>query len=133
MLQRAEGPYLRGYGDRSRRPWEPGPLTVVDEGRDGAARLSAATSRLDADLDEVEQVVTGFEGAWGMELLSTVHWVASEDKAAANPDEARERIASWSMRKNRIFPSGDVEAAWEHLEQRGWLAPAAETRTLFDG
>lgn len=132
VLQRAEGHYLRGYGDRSRRPWEPGPLTVLDEAVDDAARLIAAIAELEADLDAVERLTVGFEGAWGMELLSTVHWVASEDDGARSPTEARDRIGSWSMRKNRIFPHDDIDAAWAHLEKQGWLEAAPEGHTLFD-
>lgn len=132
VFQRAEGHYLRGYGDRSRRPWEPGALTVLDDGRDDAARLIASSADLDSDLDAVEGLAVGFEGAWGMELLSTVHWVASEKEGAGSSAEARERIKNWSMRKNRIFPSEDVDAAWEHLQGRGWLDPATNERTLFD-
>lgn len=131
VLQRTEGHYLRGYGDRSRRPWDPGPLVVLPGAREDAARLISTSPQLDADLNAVGELVVGFEGAWGMELLSTVYWVASEDAGVRNPEEARERIASWSMRKNRLFPSDDVVAAWARLEQQGWFSPSERAPTLF--
>lgn len=132
VLQRAEGHYLRGYGDRTRRPWEPGVLIVLEEGRDDAAAVVARTPRLEADLTDVEALIDGFEGAWGMELLSTVHWVASQPDGASEPNDARCRIAAWSMRKNRLFSIEDVTAAWNRLDAGGWLAPSTDAPQIFE-
>lgn len=132
VLQRAEGHYLQGYGDRSRRPWETGELIVLDEGRNRAAETVASAPGFESDVDAVEAVIAGFEGPWGMELLSTVHWVASGKTPARDPEEARERIAAWSKRKNRLFPLEDVSDAWKQLDAQGWL-DRDELPQLFEG
>lgn len=132
VLQRAEGHFLEGYGDRSRRPWEPSPLLVLPGAVVDANRVVAAESGLDADLAAVTTIVDGFEGAWALELLSTVHWVAFEDDGARDPSGARERISRWSTRKNRLFPSNDIEDAWAHLAEHGWLDRPANSASLFD-
>lgn len=132
VLQRAEGHFLEGYGDRSRRPWEPRPLVVLAGAVDEADRVVAVESEMGSDLTAVSQLVDGFEGAWGLELLSTVHWVATEEEPAHDPNEARDRIARWSNRKNRIFPSTDIEDAWSRLGKNGWLDRPTETASLFD-
>jgi hypothetical protein len=74
----------------------------------------------------------GFEGAWGLELLSTVHWVATEDDGARDPAGAQERIGRWSNRKNRLFPPSDIEDAWSHLSKHGWFDAPTPTASLFD-
>ncbi len=132
VLQRAEGHYLRGYGDRSRRPWEPGPLEVVPGAVEAADKVVRAEAAFGDDLQAVTTLIDGFEGAWGLELLSTVHWVGTEPDGATNPAEARERIGRWSARKNRLFPESEIEAAWHHLEERGWLRAPVREPELFD-
>ncbi len=131
VLQRAEGHYLRGYGDRSRRPWEAEVLSVLPEGIDAAEAFVAATPGFAGEIQAVDEIAFGYEGPWGMELLATVHWVASDADPARDPEEARKRIASWSARKNKLFPATEVEGAWKHLESQGWLEPATAP-VLFD-
>jgi O-acetyl-ADP-ribose deacetylase (regulator of RNase III) len=121
VLQRAEGHFLRGYGDRSRRPWEPGPLDVLPGAVNTAASEASATSSLAAEVEDVLKLVTGFEGAWGLELLSTVHWVAAESEGTLSPEIILDAISRWSSRKNRLFALSDVEDALRHLVSRGWL------------
>jgi O-acetyl-ADP-ribose deacetylase (regulator of RNase III) len=132
VLQRAEGHFLKGYGDRSRRPWEPGPLEVLPGAVDVANQLVRTEPAFDDDLRAVADLLDGFEGAWGLELLSTVHWVATEPDGATDPSSARERISTWSTRKNRLFPEPDVEDAWNHLASRGWLDAPPRAPELFD-
>lgn len=132
VLQRAEGHFLEGYGDRSRRPWEPRPLVVLPGAVEEANQVVAVESEMDSDLTAVSELVDGFEGAWGLELLSTVHWVGTEGEPAHDPGEAQDRIARWSDRKNRIFPATDIEDAWSHLAKHGWLVKPAQTASLFD-
>jgi O-acetyl-ADP-ribose deacetylase (regulator of RNase III) len=131
VLQRAEGHFLEGYGDRSRRPWEPSPLMVLPGAVHEANQVVAVESGMESDLAAVADIVDGFEGAWGLELLSTVHWVATDEDGARDPFEARERISRWSNRKNRIFPARDVEDAWSHLAEHGWFNTVAPTASLF--
>jgi len=132
VLVRAEGHYLRGYGDRSRRPWETSQLTVLPGAADAAGRVATNDAGMAADLGAVLELVEGFEGAWSMELLSTVHWVAHHSPSpVATPAEARAVVAEWSDRKNRLFPLDDVEDAWSHLDKYDWLPQPVEPATLF--
>jgi O-acetyl-ADP-ribose deacetylase (regulator of RNase III) len=132
VLQRAEGHYLRGYGDRSRRPWEPGPLEVLPGAVDDADARIRSEAGYESDLAAVQNLVEGFEGAWGLELLSTVHWVATEPDGATDPADALAHIGRWSNRKNRLFASGDVEDAWTRLGSLGWLEATPPPKTLFE-
>lgn len=131
VLQRAEGHYLAGYGDRSRRPWELGPLDVAAGSVDAATQAVRGEPGFEDDLAVVAALVEGFEGAWGLELLSTVHWVATESDDVSTSSEALARIARWSSRKNRLFDIADVEEAWDRLSDQGWLGVPSEPAALF--
>jgi len=131
VLQRAEGHYVRGYGDRSRKPWEPGQLAVLPGAVQRAEKVIDLEPEMNGHVTAVDELTQRFEGAWGMELLSTVHWVANEDHGASDAEEARDRISRWSTRKNRLFSQADITDAWGHLDELGWIGRASSPATLF--
>ena len=133
VLQRAEGHYLKGYGDRSRRPWEPGTLRVLSGAVDLADDLVRGESVFEDDLSAVRDLVERFEGAWGLELLSTVHFVATGTDGGSDPTSVRETVKRWSSRKNRLFSPGDIAQAWEHLAEHRWLEAAPLSPEFSDG
>ena len=68
----------------------------------------------------VEQLIGGFETPYGMELLSTVHWVAIHKK----PKELKGLIYlmnRWSVRKKIIMKDEHVRIAFERLKALGWI------------
>jgi hypothetical protein len=69
----------------------------------------------------VKAVITGFETPFGMELLATVHWVATREPRAATLEQAVEAVRAWSPRKRELMKPGHIEAAWRRLEEQGWL------------
>ena len=77
-------------------------------------------------------LIEGFETPFGMELLSTVHWVAAHE-AATTPEQAIQKTYAWSDRK-RMFREQHIRTAWTVLERKGWLSTASSTnaRTSTD-
>ncbi len=69
--------------------------------------------------EQVASVVKGFETPFGMELLSTVDWVARYE-SAGSPEEAMDKTYQWSDRK-RMFTEKHIRAAWHALEREHWL------------
>jgi hypothetical protein len=67
-------------------------------------------------------LIEGFETPFGMELLSTVHWVATRE-GASTAERAMAGTYAWSDRK-RIFTEDHVRTGWEVLDERGWLSGA---------
>ncbi|MCH8937244.1 MAG: macro domain-containing protein, partial [Gemmatimonadetes bacterium] len=73
VLERIEGHFTRGYGDSQKPDQElellPGAIAKADRAiekhRESAARL-----------ERVAELIHGYETPYGMELLSSVHWVA---------------------------------------------------------
>jgi hypothetical protein len=72
--------------------------------------------------DRVGKLVEGFETPFGLELLATVHWVATRENAAS-ADDAVAKVYAWADRKKR-FSSRQIGIAFETLRAKGWLAAA---------
>ena len=76
-----------------------------------------------ARFDRVAHLVEGFETPFGMELLATVHWVATREESVT-VDEAIEKTYAWNSRK-RMFDPAQIRIAWDVLQQKGWLSKGA--------
>jgi O-acetyl-ADP-ribose deacetylase (regulator of RNase III) len=120
VLEILEGHFIRGYGDSQRPDVEiellPGAKGEADrflnENRDSAARL-----------ERVAELIDRFETPYGMELLSSVHWVAvHKTPQARNAEEAVRAILDWSDRKRTMFKPEHIRIAWDRLNEQEWLA-----------
>ena len=118
VLDRIEGHFIRGYGDSQKPDVEIGVLN-------GAAQLADAllTSHADsrARLQRVARLIDGFETPYGMELLSSVHWVAKHGSGVGNADEAIQAVHAWNDRKKQMFSDAHIRVAWSQLAGEGWV------------
>lgn len=75
-------------------------------------------------IEAVMQLVTGFASAYGLELLATVHWVATREGAGqiADAGALTKHVASWSERKGRLFTELHVGKAIDRLRSLRWVA-----------
>jgi O-acetyl-ADP-ribose deacetylase (regulator of RNase III) len=119
VLQKLEGHYIRGYGDRSKDAQ----FHLIGEAMKVADSFLADDKDAASRLEKVDRLIDGFETPYGMELLSTVHWVSTkESPPAADPDTAIQMAHAWNDRKNNLLKSDHIRIAWDHLKQEGWLA-----------
>jgi O-acetyl-ADP-ribose deacetylase (regulator of RNase III) len=119
ILQRLEGHYIRGYGDRTRHAV----IRLLPFAVEPAQHYLAEDSEAQKRLERVSRLIEGFETPYGMELLSTVHWTANEDpQRAADPDWVVERVHKWSARKSNLFTPNHVHKALERLRSQDWIA-----------
>lgn len=122
VLNAIEGHFLTGFGDASEEPGkvlEPMPGAIDQAENFLKAKSRAATLER---FNRVESLMEGFETAYGLELLSSVHWVAKyEDSPARDSDQAVTLIHQWNERKRESFPQPHIEVAWNRLESAGWL------------
>jgi len=118
VLARVESHLVAGYRDGSDAPDKeltlvPGAVADAMEFLDGAAATRAR-------FDRVARLVEGFETPFGLELLATVHWVASE--APGNtPEQVVADVHAWNTRKLRFSPR-QIILARDVLAEQGWLA-----------
>ncbi|RAK19936.1 O-acetyl-ADP-ribose deacetylase (regulator of RNase III) [Anoxybacillus vitaminiphilus] len=118
VLLRLDGHFIRGFGDRSRDA----EIYLIPDAVQKAEQYLMGDSEAYKHLKRVRDIIQGFETPYGLELLSTVHWVVKE-----NPDikddvhSIIEEIHSWNERKRKIFKEKHVEKAWQHLKRMGML------------
>jgi O-acetyl-ADP-ribose deacetylase (regulator of RNase III) len=120
VLTKIEGHLVSGYHDGGDAPEKQ--LELVP----GAVKDAEAFLAEDGDtrkrFDRVGKLVEGFETPFGLELLATVHWVASREKAAS-AEEAVAKAYAWNDRKKRFSPR-QIGIAFETLRAKGWLSAA---------
>lgn len=66
------------------------------------------------------ELIEGYQSPFGMELLASVHWVATRE-GAADADEALEKVQAWNPRKQQLMKQVHVTAAWQQLASPGWF------------
>jgi len=117
-----EGHYVVGFGDGSAKVLDAEPLSLLPGATDAADRIlvnrPATTSRIRRVLD----LAAGYETPYGMELLASVHWIATHDVAdPADADQIAHLVRAWTPRKGRMYTEDHIRLAWRTLRERGWL------------
>lgn len=117
VIKDVEGHLISGYADGGDAPDKP--LTLIPGAVEDASRfLDDSPVTLDR-FKRVAHLVNGFESPFGLELLATVHWVATEPP---QPDleQVIARTYQWNERK-RQFSERQIGIAYRTLEEQGWL------------
>jgi O-acetyl-ADP-ribose deacetylase (regulator of RNase III) len=128
VLLAVEGHLVSGYADGGDAPDKQLELVPGAVGDAEAFLVDHASTR--AHFDRVADLVEGFETPFGLELLSTVHWVVARE-GAASPDAAVARTYAWNDRKRR-FSSRQIGLALDVLIRKGWVQPGMAERRHDD-
>lgn len=117
VLAQIEGHFISGYADGGDAPDKP--IELVPGVIEDAQQLLREHVEVQRRVDRVTDLVAGFETPFGMELLATVHWVASRLKIS-NDDEVVSATYAWSPRKRQFAPD-QITLALNALREKGWL------------
>lgn len=120
VLTVVEGHFLSGFGDGTALVRDAEPLTVLPGAVDAAESVLADQPETRERIDRVLDLVDGYESAYGLELLATVHWLTAESAAASDADLVS-RVKAWSPRKERMFTERHIVSALVTLRERGWI------------
>ncbi len=118
-----EGHFLTGFGDGSRPVLGTEALDVLPGATEEARRILDEQHETNLRVERVLRLSDGFESAYGLELLSSVHWVATRDNRSAvdDPDVAAALVRSWNPRKSGLFTDEHIRVAWDQLRKQDWL------------
>ena len=119
-LTAVEGHYLQGYGDGSQRVLESDSIVVLPGAVDAADAVLVQAPETTDRIDRVLRLVEGFESAYGMELLATVHWAATAERCADRSCVV-DTVHGWSPRKESLFTVDHIGVALDRLVSAGWL------------
>lgn len=117
VFRKIEGHLISGYaygGDDPHKQLELVPGAVKDA-------LAFLKNHRDTRLrfDRVSRLVEGFESPFGLELLTTVHWVVHKGRARTL-NETIEKTHNWNEQKKQ-FSERQIQVASKVLTEQGWI------------
>ena len=118
VLHAIEGHLVSGYADGGDAPDKQ--LKLVPGAVAEATAFLDQHSATRARFDRVAELVEGFESPFGLELLSTVHWVVKHEPVSTL-DDVVECTYAWNPRKRQFTPR-QIGIAVNLLSQKGWTA-----------
>jgi len=118
VLNALEGHYISGYGDADDKPGRP--IELLPGASKVAKEFLSAHELTQRHFGRVVDLINGFETPFGMELLATVHWVATRENARSLQDAINKTYA-WGARKH-TFNEKQIRVAWDRLRQKGWIS-----------
>jgi O-acetyl-ADP-ribose deacetylase (regulator of RNase III) len=125
VLNRLEGHMLTGFGDGSDQPNKP--IELIRGAVEKASTFLAKDAQTLARMARVQKLIEGFEDPYGLEVLSSVHWVMCHDRCARDSaEEVIKAVLNWNERKRKLIKPAHIEAAWQRLHQEKW---ATESRS----
>ena len=117
VLNAIEGHLVSGYADGGDSPDKPLQL-VPGAVREASVFLQEYSETRDR-FDKVASLVEGFESAFGLELLSTVHWIL-KNESSNTIDEVVRHMYNWSDRKRKFTPR-QIALAVNVLITKHWV------------
>ena len=117
VLNAIEGHLVSGYADGGDAPDKE--LELIPGALDDAQAFLENASETHARFERVSALIEGFESSFGLELLSTVHWIASEEKIL-DFDDIVNRTYAWNERKKQ-FSRRQIKIAFDILSEKGWI------------
>lgn len=116
-LNHTEGHLTSGYADGGDDPAKR--IELVPGAVEDARRFLEQQPETLSRFERVAALAEGFESPYGLELLSTVHWVVTREEAKTL-DETVRQVHAWSDRK-RQFTRRQIEIAMKVLQAGKWI------------
>lgn len=117
VLRAIDGYFVAGYGDGGEAPDKE--LSLVPGAVEEADAVLSHHPEVLSRFSRVADLVEGFETPFGLELLATVHWVATRENAQS-PDEILRAVYGWGDRKKQ-FTRRQIALAYDALQRKGWV------------
>ena len=117
VLNTIEGHFISGYEDGGDAPTKQ--LKLIPKAVEDAKNYLINKKNTNENFVKVAKLVDGFETPFGLELLSTVHWVVKNENAS-NLEEVISKIYNWNERKKQ-FSRKQIQIALDTLVKNDWL------------
>jgi O-acetyl-ADP-ribose deacetylase (regulator of RNase III) len=119
VVKALDGHYIIGVGDLagdSEIGVVPGAVAEADE-----FIKTSGDDDLFNQVERVRNLIQGFETPYGMELLASVHWVATQEPNIKTADDAIVAVHKWNARKRAILREDHIRIAWDRLKKGDWF------------
>ena len=125
VLNAIEGHLVSGYADGGDDPDKQ--INLVPGALEDANEFLQNQEQTKERFERVSELVEGFESSFGLELLSTVHWVINQEAAETLEDVVKQTYA-WNDRKQQ-FSRRQIELVINVLSRKGWIENADALNT----
>jgi O-acetyl-ADP-ribose deacetylase (regulator of RNase III) len=123
VLSAIEGHFISGYADGGDAPDKE--ISLVPGALEDARAKLITVRETQQRFDRVVELVDGFESPFGLELLATVHWLATRE--GATRETIVGAVHAWNDHK-RSMNARQIMLALDRLRDLGWLtAGSAES------
>ncbi len=116
VLYALNGKYLKGMEQMKARVFEPLKLNYERFDEVETYIKTNLSSEQKRRLDDLFKVIEGFETTLSLEVLSSTHYLLSENPKATE-DELFEKIQEWNERKKTIIKKEYINIAKKHLQE----------------
>lgn len=99
VLNAIEGHFISGYADGGDNPDKQ--LTLMPGATKNASHFLEQHLDTRNRFNKVAELVEGFETPFGLELLSTVHWVMTQNEIST-VEEVIQHVYAWNDRKRQL-------------------------------
>lgn len=82
--------------------------------------LNRSDKPSDAIIANLSKLIQGYEGPYGLELLSSVHWLAHHEKHSP-VEKIIAEMNAWNEGKRNSYDDASIRAAYQRLEDDGLL------------
>lgn len=117
VLNEIEGHMIFGYVDGGDEPGKQ--LELVPGAIEDATVFLEGSPGTREHLNNVADLIEGFESSFGLELLSTVHWIVNREHTR-NIDGIEKNFYDWNEGKKQ-FSQRQIKLAFDVLSDKGWL------------
>jgi O-acetyl-ADP-ribose deacetylase (regulator of RNase III) len=117
VLHHIEGYMLSGYADGGDKPDKQ--IQIVPGAETEAEAFLEQYADTKMRINRVAELIEGFETPFGMELLTTVHWIAKKENPKTN-DDIIFLTHNWGENKQKFNPR-QINMAVERLYQNGFI------------
>ena len=116
VLNAIEGYFISGYADGGDAPDKQ--LMLIPGAKEEAHTLLLDYPETTTRLNIVRKLVEGFESPFGLELLSTVHWIM-KNESVTTVSEVIQKNYAWNDHKQQFSPR-QIELAINVISDKGW-------------
>ncbi len=117
LLHKIEGHLISGYADGGDSPHKQ--LELVPGALEEAHAFLKNKAETKGRFEKVSDLIEGFESPFGLELLSTVHWIVSKEQVHTVGDVVAQTYARNDRKKQ--FSQRQIKLAVDVLSNKGWI------------
>lgn len=121
VLHKLEGHFTFGYADGGDNPTKE--IKIVPGAYEEAIKFLESKKQTKKRFDKVASLVDGFESPFGLELLSSAHWLI-EKEGLQKRSGVVANIHNWNLHKQQ-FTERQINIAIDYLVDKGWAPEMA--------